>query len=421
MDFKVVTYVFLTFLLVKEAIETLLDQKNRSYVLAHRDAVPEKFKDQVSLEEHQKAADYTIAKIKLNQVFSFINFFVLLGWTLGGGLELLDRWVRGLGISPLYMGLVFIFAFGGISLVIGLPQSIYTTFVLEEKFGFNKTTPAIFIKDMVKGLLLGVIIGAPLLALILWIMPHPGDALSKTSYWWLGAWGILTSFQLIMLWAYPVLIAPLFNKFSPLEEGDVKNKVLALLDRTGFTSNGLFVMDASLRSSHGNAYFTGFGKNKRIVFFDTLIKTLEAEEVESVLAHELGHYKRKHVLKGLIKAIFFSLVGFFILGKVYTWLPFYQGHGVNLQSDYMALLLFSMVSGIYTFFLTPLNAAVSRKYEFEADQFASENASASKLITALVKLYKDNASTLTPDPTYSAYYHSHPPALERVKFLEKLS
>jgi STE24 endopeptidase len=421
MDFKIVTYVFLTFLLIKEAIETLLDQKNRSYVLAHRDAVPEKFKDQVSLEEHQKAADYTIAKIKVNQFFSFINFFILLGWTLGGGLELLDRWVRGLGVSPLYMGLIFIFAYGAISLLIGLPQSIYTTFVLEEKFGFNKTTPAIFIKDMIKGLLLGVLIGAPLLALILWIMPNPVDPSAKTSLWWLWAWGILTAFQLIMLWAYPVLIAPLFNKFSPMEEGDVKNKVLALLDRTGFTSNGLFVMNASLRSSHGNAYFTGFGKNKRIVFFDTLIKTLDADEVESVLAHELGHYKRKHVLKGLIKAILFSLVGFFVLGKVYTWLPFYQGHGVNLPSNYMALLLFSMVSGIYTFFLTPLNASVSRKYEFEADQFASEHASAPKLITALVKLYKDNASTLTPDPTYSAYYYSHPPALERVKFLEKLS
>jgi STE24 endopeptidase len=252
-------------------------------------------------------------------------------------------------------------------------------------------------------------------------MPNPVDPSAKTSLWWLWAWGILTAFQLIMLWAYPVLIAPLFNKFSPMEEGDVKNKVLALLDRTGFTSNGLFVMNASLRSSHGNAYFTGFGKNKRIVFFDTLIKTLDADEVESVLAHELGHYKRKHVLKGLIKAILFSLVGFFVLGKVYTWLPFYQGHGVNLPSNYMALLLFSMVSGIYTFFLTPLNASVSRKYEFEADQFASEHASAPKLITALVKLYKDNASTLTPDPTYSAYYYSHPPALERVKFLEKLS
>ncbi|RLA62993.1 MAG: M48 family peptidase [Epsilonproteobacteria bacterium] len=421
MEFKTVTIVFLIFLMAKEIIEFFLDLKNRSYVMAHRDAVPDKFKDQVSLEEHQKAADYTVAKIKIGQVFNFINFFVLLAWTLGGGFELLDRWVRGLEMSSLYTGLIFIFAYGGISLLIGLPQSLYSTFVLEEKFGFNKTTPAIFIKDMIKGLLLGVIIGAPLMALILWIMPNPGDVMSKASYWWLWAWSVLTAFQLIMLWAYPVLIAPLFNKFSPMEEGDVKNKVLALLDRTGFTSNGLFVMDASMRSSHGNAYFTGFGKNKRIVFFDTLIKTLDAGEVESVLAHELGHYKRKHVLKGLIKAMLLSLVGFFILGKVFTWLPFYQGHGVTLPSDYMALLLFSMVSGIYTFFLTPLNAFVSRKYEFEADQFASENASASKLITALVKLYKDNASTLTPDPTYSAYYYSHPPALERVKFLEKLS
>jgi len=415
MEFKTVTYFFLTFLLLKEAIEAYLDQKNKSYVLAHRGSVPEKFKDQVDLEEHQKAADYTVAKIKLNQLFSLINFFILLGWTLGGGLEFLDRWVRGLGYSPLLLGLVFIFAYGGISLILGLPQTLYTTFVLEDKFGFNKTTPAIFIKDMIKGLGLGVLIGAPLLALILWIMQ------TYRNQWWVLAWAVLTIFQLFMIWAYPVLIAPLFNKFSPMEEGEVKDKVLGLLDRTGFTSNGLFVMNASLRSSHGNAYFTGLGKNKRIVFFDTLIKTLDAEEVEGVLAHELGHYKRKHVMKGVIKSILFSLVGFFILGKIYMWQPFYQGHGVSLPSDYMALILFSLVSGIYTFFLTPLNASVSRKYEFEADQFASENAKASKLITALVKLYKDNASTLTPDPTYSSYYYSHPPALERVKFLEKLS
>jgi len=223
------------------------------------------------------------------------------------------------------------------------------------------------------------------------------------------------------MWAYPTLIAPLFNKFSELEEGEVKEKVLGLLSRTGFTSKGLFVMNASIRSSHGNAYFTGFGQNKRIVFFDTLIKTLDADEVEAVLAHELGHFKKKHVLKGLIKAILFSFIGFYILGKLYQWAPFYQGHGVTESSNITTLILFSMVAGVYTFFLTPLSSYISRKYEFEADEFASENSQASKLITALVKLYKDNASTLTPDPTYSAFYHSHPPANIRVQFLEKLS
>jgi STE24 endopeptidase len=414
-SYQYVTILFISFLMVKEIIESILEYRNKKNVIKNRNKVPVNFMEKVTLEEHQKAADYTVAKINAGQIFNLIDFFILLGWTIGGGLNQLDMWVRSLGISSLWMGGVFIFSFGIISYILHLPHSLYSTFILEEKFGFNKTTPKTFVIDTIKSLVLSVLIGGPLILAILWVMERYRDN------WWIIAWALLTSFQLLMVWAYPVFIAPLFNKFSHLEDGEVKNKVLDLLKRTGFKSKGLFVMNASMRSSHGNAYFTGFGKNKRIVFFDTLIKTLEPDEVESVLAHELGHYKKKHILKSMIKSILITLLGFFILKKVYDWSPFYLGHGARISSSYMALLLFGLVSGIYTFFLTPINAWFSRKNEFEADEFAAENSKASKLISALVKLYKDNASTLTPDPLYSSYHYSHPPALERVKFLEKLS
>ena len=237
--------------------------------------------------------------------------------------------------------------------------------------------------------------------------------------WWLYTWIFLSAFQLIMMWVYPTFIAPMFNKFEPLEEGEVKNKILDLLKRTGFESNGLFIMDASKRSGHGNAYFTGFGKTKRIVFFDTLVNTLEASEIEAVLAHELGHFKRKHVLKLMIKAFLFSFIALYVLGLLMKSEWFFSAHGVKSMEPYIALTLFMLVSGIYTFFITPISAWTSRKYEFEADEFAAKNSDARDLISALVKMYKDNASTLTPDPVYSAFYHSHPPALIRVNFLEK--
>ncbi|TNF27533.1 MAG: M48 family peptidase [Deltaproteobacteria bacterium] len=410
----VVTKIFLLFLFSKALIEAWLDMKNRGHILAHSDEVPDKFKDQITLEDHQKAADYSIAKIKTSKFFKAIDLIVMLIWTLGGGLESLNMIVVKFSLSPITHGVVFFALFGLISMLLGLPQSIYTTFVVEEKYGFNKTTPKIFVTDMVKGLILGSIIGLPIVAGILWIMQALGDI------WWVYGWAFLTIIQFFLIWLYPTVIAPMFNKFSPLEDGEVKDRVLSLLERTGFQSKGLFVMDASMRSAHGNAYFTGFGKNKRIVFFDTLIKTLEADEVESVLAHELGHFKRKHIIKQLAKGIVFSLIGFWVLGACMKSEAFFQGHGVQTMGTHLALVLFMMVSGAYTFFLTPISAWVSRKYEFEADEFASKNAKASKLISALVKMYKDNASTLTPDPVYSAFYHSHPPALIRVQFLEDL-
>jgi len=409
-----VTKIFLTFLFAKYVIEAVLEAKNKSHILKNRAKVPDRFQDSITLEEHQKAADYSAEKIKTGQIFGLIDVALLLFWTLGGGINYLDQWISTFSLSPIWEGVAFVAAFGAIGTLLSLPQSLYSTFVTEEKFGFNKVTPALFVKDMAKGLLLGAVLGMPLFAGLLWVMKSLGET------WWIYGWALLTGFQFLLLWAYPRFIAPLFNKFSTMQEGAHKEKVLSLLERTGFTSNGLFVMDASIRSSHGNAYFTGFGKNKRIVFFDTLIKTLEPAEVEAVLAHELGHFKRKHVIKQLTKGVVLSFIAFFILGNLADSPLFFKGHGVENIKLHLALMLFAMVSGVYTFWMTPISASVSRKYEFEADTFAAEHANAHELISALVKLYKDNASTLTPDPSYSAYHHSHPPALIRVKHLEGL-
>ena len=414
MTAAMITQVFILFLLIKTLIELYLDKRNKIYINAHRNEVPRQFADRISLEEHRKAADYTIAQINTHGLFHLIDTIILLVWTVGGGINALAEFVFTFNLSPIPSGLVFFGFFSLISLVLGIPQSLYTTFVLEERFGFNNTTLRTFIVDLVKSIGVGLILGTPVLYGVLSIMETLGNR------WWIYAWAFLTLVQFALVWAYPKFIAPLFNKFTELEEGETKDKILSLLKRTGFKSNGLFVMDASRRSSHGNAYFTGFGKNKRIVFFDNLIKSLESEEVESVLAHELGHFKKKHIIKGMVKSIITGLMGFALLGYLMEFYPFYLGHGVQIPTNYTALCLFSMVAGVYTFPMTPLNAWFSRKWEFEADRFAAQYARADKLISALVKLYKDNASTLTPDPVYSAYYHSHPPALIRTEHLEKL-
>lgn len=414
MEASFYTKLFLVALFVKSLIESLLDKRNMDHIIKNRNAVPAKFQDQITLADHQKAADYSVEKIKVAQIFHFIDLVVFLLLTLAGGLELINHLAMQVNASPIMTGLIFFAIFGIIQMVLSLPQTLYTTFVIEEKYGFNKTTWKTFVSDMAKGLVLSVVLGAPIIYSILWIMERLGSA------WWVYAFVFLTAVQLLIVFIYPTFIAPIFNKFSPLEDGEVKNKIVDLLTRCGFKSSGLFVMDASKRSGHGNAYFTGFGKNKRIVFFDTLLSSLDAEEVEAVLAHELGHMKRKHVLKGMIKGIFFSFVGFAILGYLRNNTAFFNGHGVQTITDYMALTLFSMVAGVYTFLLTPISSYTSRKHEYEADQFASENAKASKLISALVKMYKDNASSLTPDPLFSKFYFSHPPALERVTYLEGL-
>jgi STE24 endopeptidase len=414
MEASFYTKLFLVALFVKSLIESLLDKRNMDHIVKNRNVVPAKFQDQITLAEHQKAADYSVEKIKVAQIFHFVDLVIFLVLTLAGGLELINHIAMGFNTTPIMTGLIFFGFFGLIQMLLSLPQTLYTTFVIEEKYGFNKTTWKTFVSDMVKGLLLSIVLGVPILYSILWIMERLGSA------WWVYAFIFLTAVQLLIVFIYPTFIAPIFNKFSPLEDGVVKTKIIDLLTRCGFKSSGLFVMDASKRSGHGNAYFTGFGKNKRIVFFDTLLSSLDAEEVEAVLAHELGHMKRKHVLKGMIKGIFFSFVGFAILGYLRNNTAFFNGHGVQTITDYMALTLFSMVAGVYTFLLTPISSYTSRKHEYEADQFASENAKASKLISALVKMYKDNASSLTPDPLFSKFYFSHPPALERVTYLEGL-
>jgi len=411
----IVTKSFLFCLIVKGLVEAWLDSRQKANIRRHQNEVPSRFNDKITLADHQKAADYTVAKINTSQFFHLVDVVVLLLWTIGGGLKSLSALVEAMGIeSNLWQGAIFIALFIFINALLSLPQSIYSTFVLEERFGFNKTTAKTFTIDLIKGTVVGSLIGIPVILGILWIMQALGEN------WWLWAWVFMTVFQLTLVWAYPTFIAPLFNKFSPLPEGETKERVEALLKRTGFHSKGLFVMDASIRSSHGNAYFTGFGKNKRIVFFDTLLKTLEPAEVEAVLAHELGHFKKKHIVKGMAKALLMSLVGFWILGHLASWQPFFDGLNAGEISNAKALILFILVTGVFTFPLTPLSAWMSRRHEFEADDFAAEHAKASDLISALVKLYKDNANTLTPDHVYSAWYHSHPPALTRVKNLEKL-
>jgi len=336
---------------------------------------------------------------------------LLLIWTLGGGLELADQIVRDLQLSPLYAGVLFILLIGFISSIIDTPLTLYNTFVLEEKFGFNRTTIKIWLIDLFKQTLLSLVIGIPLIMVILWLMNSAGE------YWWFYAWAVWMSFSFFMLWAYPAFIAPLFNKFEELKDESLKQRIEQLMTRCGFISKGILVMDGSKRSSHGNAYFTGLGNNKQIVFFDNLLESLDEEEVEAVLAHELGHFKKKHIIKRLISMTFITLIGFAVLGYLMQQDWFYHGLGMSTASIYAALVLFSISSPIFTFFLSPISAMISRKHEFEADDFAAEQADASKLVDALVKLYKENANTLTPDPLHSAYYDSHPPAPVRIEHL----
>ncbi len=409
------TYLFLAFLLASTLVQLYLSLRQKQYVSTHRTQVPSAFVGKISLEEHQKAADYTLAKGNFGRIELLISLVLLLVWTLGGGLDWLDNAWRSLGWSELYTGTAVIISLTLISSVLDMPTSLYRTFVLEQRFGFNKTTLAVYIMDIVKGAALALVIGVPLVMLVLWLMASAGD------WWWLYAWAALTAFSLLMTWAYPKFIAPIFNKFTPLEDGEVAQRLNALLTRTGFNSKGVFVMDGSRRSAHGNAYFTGFGKNKRIVFFDTLLKHLTPAQVEAVLAHELGHFKRKHIVKGMALSMLLTLTGFLILAWLMRQEWFYTSLGVSQPSTYMALLLFMLISPAFTFFIGPIMAWWSRKHEFEADAFAAEQSSSMELINALVGLYKENASTLTPDPVYSAFYDSHPPATIRIAHLQQQS
>jgi len=408
------TWLFIFAVVITTGVQLWLSLRQAKHVSDHRPAVPAEFADKVTLEEHQKAADYTKVKGNFGRLQLLLGTVVLFLWTLGGGLNWLDQLWRSADWGPLATGVAVLISFSLISSLIDLPSSLYSTFNIEERFGFNKSTLKTFFVDMLKGAALSLVIGIPLILLVLWLMESTGDL------WWLYAWIVLTAFSIIMMWAYPKFIAPIFNKFKPLEEGEVLDRLTSLLKRTGFNSDGVFVMDGSKRSSHGNAYFTGFGKTKRIVFFDTLLKHLSPTQVEAVLAHELGHFKRKHVLKGMIASMTMTLIGFAVLAWLMKQEWFYTAIGVQQSSTYMALVLFMLVSPAFTFFIGPMMARWSRKHEFEADEFAAKESNANELISALVSLYKKNAGTLTPDPLYSAFYDSHPPASIRIAHLKSV-
>ncbi|HVW68561.1 MAG TPA: M48 family metallopeptidase [Steroidobacteraceae bacterium] len=402
------TLLFLAAVVLSTALELWLSQRQIGAVAAHRNRVPEPFAAAVSADEHAKAADYTIAKARFGRVAEVLNAVVTLVLTLGGGIAAIDALWRHTGWSQPWLGTAVVGSVLLLTAVIHLPLSVWSTFKLEARFGFNRTTPALFIADLAKSLLLSVLIGGPLLVATLALMERAGRL------WWIWAWLLWLAVMFIMTWAYPAFIAPLFNKFSPLKDDVLKSRIEALLTRCGFKSRGVFVVDNSRRSSHGNAYFTGIGTNKRIVFFDTLLDRLTHQEVEGVLAHELGHFSLKHVRKRLIVSVATTFIALAILGWLTEEPAFYSALGVPTPSTHAALLLFITASPFFTFFITPLGSFWSRRHEFEADAFATQHANASELANALVKLYRDNASTLTPDPVYVAFHYSHPPALERI-------
>jgi len=407
------TVLFLIALAISFLVEFWLSRRHVQHVLEHRDHVPSDFRETITAEAHQKAADYTVDKARLADFDRLLGAGVLILFTLGGGIAWLQQLWEGFGLGPIASGVGMILSTLLAAQLIELPVSLYQTFVIEERYGFNKTTAPQFLKDLLLQTLLSFLLGAPLIALILWVMNSAG------AFWWLLAWSILISFSILMSWAYPTFIAPLFNKFTPLPDPELKTRIESLLDRCGFQSKGIFVMDGSKRSGHGNAYFTGVGASKRIVFFDTLVDSLEHDELEAVLAHELGHFKCRHVIKMLITSSLLSLIGFAVLGWVSQEPWFFEGLGVPTPGAAPALLLFMLTAPVFTVFLKPLMAAFQRRFEFEADDFASTHAEARHLVSALVKLYRENASTLTPDPWYAAFHYSHPPAAIRIDHLNR--
>lgn len=406
------TFIFIAALLLTTLARLWLASRHLAYIAAHRDAVPEAFREKVTLDAHHKAADYTSAKTRFGMLGILFDAALLLMFTILGGIQFIAGLCNSWFDTPLAQGMSVIVSVLLISSLLEMPFNLYRTFVIEERFGFNKMTLALYFKDAFKGLLLGAIFGLPLLAGVLWLMERMGE------YWWLYVWGVWMAFNLLILFIYPAYIAPLFNKFTPMQDEAMKARIEALLQKCGFATSGLFVMDGSKRSAHGNAYFTGFGKTKRIVFFDTLLERLSIDEVEAVLAHELGHFKHRHVMKRIMLTFAMSLGFLWLLGLLMQTTWFYQGLGVTTPSTALALLLFFMILPIFTFLLHPLLSAYSRKYEFEADAYASRQTASADLVNALVKLYQDNAATLTPDPLYSKCYDSHPPAMARIARLQ---
>ncbi|WP_417068097.1 M48 family metallopeptidase [Niveibacterium terrae] len=400
---------FAGFLLLSFGLRLWLAWRQVSHVGRARATVPAAFADRIPLEAHQKAADYTRARLAVGVVELTAEMALLVALTFGGGLQAIhDAWSQQLPSGGLWHGIAFLATLSVISFIVGLPFSIWTTFVTEARFGFNKTSLAVFIKDLFTAACVAVVIGLPVTAIVLWLMAASG------ANWWVWVWAFWLSFNLLAMVLYPVLIAPLFNKFTPLEDGPVKTRIEALLARCGFRASGLFVMDGSKRSAHGNAYFTGFGAAKRIVFFDTLIEKLAPEEVEAVLAHELGHFKLRHLWQRIAFMAAMSLAILALLGALITEPWFFNGLGMSANDTASALALFLFALPVFSFPLTPLGSLWSRVHEFQADAYAARHAQATDLVSALVKMYRDNAGTLTPDPLYSAFYDSHPPAPIRI-------
>ena len=411
----VFTLVFAAALVMGLLVRFYLATRQIRHVAQNRNAVPAAFADTISLASHQKAADYTITKSRFGLIEMAYGAVLLLGWTLLGGIDALNQAINQMGLANygnLVPQLALLAAFAIVSGMLDLPFTLYSTFKIEECFGFNKMTFKLWLADMLKGMVIGALIGLPIVALILWLMSSAG------SLWWLWAWSAWMAFNLLILVLYPTVVAPLFNKFKPLDDETLKARVTALMQRCGFAAKGLFVMDGSKRSAHANAYFTGFGAAKRVVFYDTLLKALSPAEVDAVLAHELGHFKHKHIIKRIIGMFAMSLVGFALLGWLSAQVWFYTGLGItpnlNGGNDALALLLFMLVVPLFSFFISPMFAQFSRKHEFEADAYAVAQTDGKDLQSALLKLYQDNASTLTPDPVFVKFYYSHPPASERL-------
>lgn len=413
-------FIFIILACASVAIKCWLSLRQMSYVKAHRDEIPSDFKGQVTLSNHQRAADYTVAQQKLSIYENLWSLLILLGWTVLGGLNVLSQNLAhyignniGYGISLL---LLFFFING----LLGLPWSWWSTFKLEHRFGFNNMTLGLWLKDLIISTVVGMVLGIPLLALVLWLMAAAG------SFWWLWAWLAFAAWQLLLMIIFPVWIAPLFNKFKHLDDQTMLQRATALMQRCGFKAKGFFVMDGSKRSAHSNAYFTGMGKSKRVVFYDTLLNKLNPDQMEAVLAHELGHFHHKHITKRIVVVMLLSLLAFALLGWVSTQSWFFNALGIEpnlalIHHSALALILFMLASPVFTFFISPIAAQLSRKDEFQADAYACEKANGNALKEALLRLYEENASTLTPDPIFAGFYYSHPPAVERLEHLKKAS
>jgi len=407
------TILFILALTLMVGVRWWLTTRQLKSVRAHRGAVPAPFAAAIPLADHERAADYNAARLALGRIELLLDAALLLLVTLGGGFAALDSWVGGWHLTPLWHGVVTLGLLALLMSLVGLPFNVYATFSIEARFGFNRTTPALFVLDLLRSFGVAVVLGLPLLALLLWLMAVAG------ALWWLYAWAAWVAFGLIVSFAWPRVIAPLFNRFRPLEAGALRDAVERIMRRCGFAADGVFVMDGSRRSSHGNAYFTGVGRSKRIVLFDTLLERLEPTEVEAVLAHELGHFRLHHIRQRLLLGFAAALAGFAVLGIAARAPAFYTAFGVPSPSTHAALLLFALVIPVFTFPLTPLGSWWSRRHEYEADRFALAHSDGAALAKALVKLYRDNASTLTPDRLYSAWHDSHPPALARIAAIEK--